>query len=394
MVKTLDRVLWDKLQTRLNTRPVVALVGSRQVGKTTLAINLSQQEVEKPHQYLDLESDADLFKLTDPEDYLSRYEGELVIIDEVQRKPDLFKNLRGIVDKRKRQGETKCQFLLLGSASRDLIQQSSETLAGRISYLELTPFLINEVATLSKLALVEKLWLRGGFPDSYLAGSDEESWAWRGDFISTYLERDIPRMGPNLPAEKMKRLWTMLAHSSGQQLNLTALGQNLGVSHTTVRTYLDTLTDFYMLRQLQPWAGNVKKRLVKTPKVYLRDSGLLHRLLNIPNMETLLGHPVVGASWEGLVMESILSNLSEYWQYSYFRSSGQAEIDLVLEKDNEVWAVEIKRSTAPQLTRGFYSACETIGATRKFVVYPGKEQVPMKDGVIALNVLDFIKMVQ
>lgn len=384
--------MWSKLQTRLNTRPVVALVGSRQVGKTTLALNLSQQEVGKPHQYLDLESDADLFKLTDPEDYLSRFEGELVIIDEVQRRPDLFKNLRGIVDKRKRQGETKCQFLLLGSASRDLIQPSSETFAGRISCLELTPFLINEVATLKNLAPVEKLWLRGGFPDSYLAANDAESYLWRGDFISTYLERDIPRMGPNLPAEKMKHFWTMLAHSSGQQFNLSVLGLNLGVSHTTVRTYLDTLTDFYMLRQLQPWAGNVKKRLVKTPKVYLRDSGLLHRLLNITSMDMLLGHPVVGASWEGLIMESILSNLKDYWQYSYFRSSGQAEIDLVLERDKEVWAVEIKRSTAPQLTRGFYSACDTIGATRKFVVYPGKESVQMKEGVEAMNVLTFIEL--
>ena len=236
----------------------------------------------------------------------------------MQRKPDLFRALRSLVDIRKRAGEKAGHFLLLGSASRDLIQHSTETLAGRIRYLELSPFSIPEIYRSDPQGFdVNKLWLRGGFPDSYLAGDDNESWDWRSDFIASYVERDIPLMGPRVPAARMRRFWNMLAHWHGQQMNMSYLGKSMEVDHKTIRSYLDILTDFYMVRQFPPWSGNTKKRLVKSPKVYIRDSGMLHRLLNIPDHETLLGHPVLGASWEGFVLESIVSNLSSKWRYSY-----------------------------------------------------------------------------
>ena len=275
--------------------------------------------------YLDLELDSDLAKLNEPEDYLKRFNNKLLIIDEVQRKPDLFRVLRSLVDIRKRGGERAGHFLLLGSASRDLLQHSTETLAGRIRYLELSPFSIPEVYQHDPEGLdIDRLWLRGGFPDSYLASTEDESWDWRSDFIATYVERDIPLMGPKVPAARMKRFWSMLAHWHGQQVNMSSLGKSLEVDHKTIRSYLDILTDFYMVRQLQPWSGNTKKRLVKSPKVYIRDSGILHRLLNISDHETLLGHPVLGTSWDGLVLESIISSLSSKWQNSYYRTSSQA----------------------------------------------------------------------
>jgi len=372
--------------------PVVALLGARQVGKTTLALKVSKSMVSKTTSYLDLELDTDLAKLDDTESYLRRFENKLLIIDEVQRKPDLFRILRGLVDIRKRAGEKTGQFLILGSASRDLLQQSSEPLAGRIRYLELSPLSITEcVSPVNPLPELEKLWIRGGFPDSFLAKDEDESWEWRGDFISTYVERDIPLMGPTIPATRMKRFWSMLAHYHGQQIKLTELGKSLEVSHTTIRTYLNILTDFYMIRQLQPWSGNTKKRLVKSPKIYLRDTGLLHRLLNIPELDSLLGHPVVGASWEGFIIENIITNISNKWQYSYYRTSAQAEIDLVLEGPNDqVLAIEIKKSSAPKLTKGFHNACEDIKATKKYVIYSGTERFPMSGNTEAIGVIEFI----
>jgi predicted AAA+ superfamily ATPase len=374
--------------------PVVALLGPRQVGKTTLALEIAGKRLEKKWTYLDLELESDLSKLTDAESYLKGFEGRLLIIDEVQRRPELFPLLRGLVDARKRKGEKTAQFLLLGSASRDLLYQSSESLAGRIRYLELSPFKVWELHQHDPLGFnVNKLWFRGGFPDSYLAASDEDSWEWRNDFIATYVERDLPGMGPRIPSARMKIFWTMLAHFHGQQIVYSSLGKSLEVSHTTIKTYLDILTDFYMVRQIQPWSGNTKKRLVKSPKIYLRDTGLLHKLLNIPSYESLLGNPMIGASWEGFVAENIILQLTDQWRYSYYRSSTQAEIDLVLEgPDDEVWAIEIKRSAAPQISRGFHTAAEDIKATRKFVVYPGSERFPMGQSTEAIGLVDFLKL--
>src|SRR5450432_2608505 len=262
------RELEQSLTNALANMPVVALVGPRQVGKTTLALQMAKQGLNKKTTYLDLELDTDLSKLSDPESYLRRFQNQLLIIDEVQRIPDLFRILRGLVDIRKRAGEKGGQFLLLGSASRDLLQHSSETLAGRIRYLEMTPFSAMEIYKTDPLGFnPEKLWFRGGFPNSYLAETDNESWEWRNDFISSYVERDIPLMGPQIPATRMKKFWTMLAHYHGQQVVFSDLGKSLEVSHPTIRSYLDILTDFYMVRQIQPWAGNTKKRLVKSPKI-------------------------------------------------------------------------------------------------------------------------------
>lgn len=388
----LRRLLEDKIIQALTTMPVVALLGPRQVGKTTLALEIANNKLNKDVVYIDLERDSDLGRLNEPETYLQRFANKLLIIDEVQRKPDLFRTLRSLVDERKRAGERAGQFLLLGSASRDLIQHSSETLAGRIRFLELSPFSIFELLSNAPQDFdIEKLWMRGGFPDSYLAGSDDESWDWRSDFIASYVERDIPLMGPKVPATRMKRFWMMLAHWHGQQVNMSSLGKSLEVDHKTIRSYLDILTDFYMVRQLQPWAGNTRKRLVKSPKVYLRDSGLLHFLLNISDYDTLLGHPVLGASWEGFVLESIIQSLSNKWQFSYYRTSGQTELDLVLEgPQNEVLAVEIKRSIAPKVSKGFHSASDDIKATRKFVVFSGEDRFPLTQDTEAINLNAFL----
>ena len=389
----IKRSLESSLRTALAAMPVVALLGPRQVGKTTLALEVAKAG-DKQTAYLDLELDSDLAKLDDPEAYLRRFENQLLIIDEVQRNPDLFRLLRGLVDIRKRAGEKSGQFLLLGSASRDLIQHSSETLAGRIRFLELSPFSVLEIHQhRQRNAGLEKLWLRGGFPDSYLAKTEDDSWSWRSDFIASYVERDIPFMGPRVAATTMRRLWSMLAHNNAQQVNYSKLGASLGVSYKTVKNYIDTLTDFYMLRQIQPWAGNSKKRLVKAPKIYVRDSGLAHRMLNIPDIETLLGHPAIGASWDSFVIENILRTISDKWQHSFYRTSAQAEVDLVLEGPNrQVWAVEIKRSSAPTVTKGFHFACEDIRATKKYLIYPGTERFPLANDIEAMGLLAFLEM--
>lgn len=375
--------------------PVVALIGPRQVGKTTLAIQVSK-EFKKPVSYIDLESDADFNKLTDAEAYLKRFSEHLLIIDEVQRKPDLFRILRGIVDERKRKGERAGHFLLLGSASADLLQKSSESLAGRIRYLELSPFTATELYENEKDAFnIERLWIRGGFPDSYLASDEQESWEWRRDFFATYVERDIPNMGVGVAATQLKRFWKMMAHYHGNQINLSEFGRSLETSHTTIKNYLDLLTDFYMVRQLSPWSGNVKKRLVKSPKVYLRDSGILHSLLQISGIDALFSHPIIGASWEGFVIENIINQLDERWEYNYYRTATQAEIDLVLRSpDNEIWAVEIKRTTAPKLTRGFYEACKDIQATHKWVIHANPERYPLPEKAEVIGLMEFLNIVQ
>ncbi len=368
------RLAQPKLRKLLQQFPAIALLGPRQVGKTTLAHALAE-ELGTQALYLDLELPSDRAKLAEPELYLAQHENRLVIFDEIHRLPGIFATLRSLIDQRRRKGKRNSQFLLLGSASIDLLQQSAETLAGRIAYEELTPFSVAEVAA-SGVGTPDQLWVRGGFPDSFLADSDEDSFAWRAAFIQTYLERDVPALGPRIPAETLRRYWQMLAHNQGQMLNAAQLANGLGVSGHTVARYLDIMVDLLLVRRLQPWAVNAKKRLVRTPKVYVRDSGLLHALLGIRNMEELLGHPVVGASWEGMLIENILGALPPTARTSFYRTSAGAEIDLVIEfSAKERWAIEIKRSLgSPAPSKGFYNGCEDIKATRQIVLYPGDER--------------------
>jgi predicted AAA+ superfamily ATPase len=313
-----------------------------------------------------------------------------VILDEIHRLPGIFKTLRSLIDQRRRKKRPNRHFLLLGSASMDLLQQSAESLAGRIAYQELAPFSVSEVAAIKDTA-IDRLWTRGGFPDSFLTADDEASFAWRTAFIQTYLERDVPALGPRIPAETLRRYWQMLAHNQGQMLNAAQLANGLGVSGHTVARYLDIMVDLLLVRRLQPWAVNAKKRLVRTPKVYVRDTGLLHALLGIRNQEELLGHPVVGSSWEGLLIENILNSLPSTARPTFYRTSAGAEIDLVIEfSAKERWAIEIKRSLgSPAPAKGFYIGCGDIKATRQIVLYPGNERFKLdpKTEVMSLQTL-------
>ena len=340
--------------------------------------------------YLDLELPSDRAKLSDPELYLNQHEDRLVIVDEIHRLPGLFETLRSLIDRRRRKGSRSRHFLLLGSASIDLLHQSAETLAGRIAYEELTPLSVAEVAGAVPKA-ADRVWVRGGFPDSFLAASEDESFVWRTAFIQTYLERDVPALGPRIPAETLRRYWQMLAHNQGQMLNAAQLASGLGVSGQTVARYLDIMVDLLLVRRLQPWATNAKKRLVRTPKVYVRDSGLLHALLDIHDQEDLLGHPVVGASWEGMLIENILNALPPTARATFYRTAAGAEIDLVIEfSAKERWAIEIKRSISnPAPSKGFYVGCEDIQATRQIVLYPGEERfrIDAKTEVMSLGAL-------
>jgi len=374
----------DNLRVSLSRFPVVALLGPRQVGKTTLALALQKSLGSESTRYLDLESPADRAKLTDAEAYLEAQHGRLVILDEVHRTPALFEVLRVIVDRRRAAGERVGQFLVLGSASLDLLRQSSESLAGRIAFVELTPMLPQELP--ADRDTVERLWVRGGFPDSYLATDDAVSLEWRRAFVRTYLERDIPLLGPRIPAETLRRFWTMLAHSQGQPLHAARLAAGLGVSGQTVARYLDLLVDLLLVRRQPPWSGNVGKRLVRSPKVYIRDSGVAHALLDLESLDDLLGHPVAGASWEGMVLESLVAAAGDA-RASYYRTSAGAEIDLVIEGPRQLrLAIEIKRSTAPTVSKGFRLACDDVRASDCMVVYPGAEEFQLGDGLTALSV--------
>jgi len=373
----LQRDLRPHLEEGLANFPAVALLGPRQVGKTTLAQEVI--ESQEGSLYLDLERPSDLRKLEDPELYLeslrTRNPEGLVCLDEIQRVPDLFPVLRSLIDAEGRNG----QFLLLGSASRELIRESSETLAGRIIFLELTPLLASEVGGHDRDSLLQ-YWLRGGFPRSYLASSDEASLLWRESFGQTFLERDIPQLGFQVPAETIRRLWRMLAHNHGQLLNSSQLGTSLGISHTTLRSYLDLLTQTFMVRQLAPFEANVKKRLVKSPKVYLRDSGILHSLLEIGSLDALFGHPVLGASWEGLMIENVIAALPR-WRPSFYRTSHGAEIDLIMSRGERHIAIECKASASPKVRRGFWSALDDTKIEEAWVLAPVDEMYPLKEGV-------------
>ena len=376
----IKRRIKELIQQKLLDNPAVVLIGPRQVGKTTLVFNLS---AESGALYLDLERPRDLAKISDIETFCELNADRMLILDEIQRTPELFAPLRGIIDQRRRMDKRAGQFLLLGSASIDLLQQSSETLAGRVAYCELYPFDVMEVGDKNQF----KLWCRGGFPDSYLAVSDEKSLDWRNNFISTYLERDIPQLGPRIPAETLRRFWTMLAHHQGQTFNSASFARGLDVKGITTSRYLDLMVDLLLVRRLQPWVSNMGRRLVKAPKTYVRDSGLCHALLGIDTQNNLLGHPVAGGSWEGFVIENILSVIPDRANIGYYRTTGGAEIDLVIEIGSELWAIEIKRSSAPKVSRGFHSACEDLQATRKIVVYAGNENFPMAGGIEVTSVL-------
>lgn len=373
--------------------PAVSILGPRQVGKTTLAEEIALSLSPEPI-YLDLESPIDQAKLNDPEAYFELHKGKLIILDEIQRVPELFAILRGVIDRRRRQGFRTAQFLILGSASLDLLKQSSESLAGRIAYKELTGLTALEVNFLSQTS-IDMLWLKGGFPDSFLAKTESASFRWRQNFISTYLERDIPQLGTRIPAVTLRRLWTMLAHHQGGQLNTAQLGASLGITIPTVKRYIELLEDLFLVRTILPWSGNVGKRLVKTPKVYIRDSGLTHALLNLTTQDDLLGHPIVGASWEGFVIENIIACLPQGLTFWFYRTSAGAEIDLVIEINNqERYAIEIKRSLSPTVSKGFYLGCEDIKATKRYVVYPGKESYPSAEGVKTISLVDLMKELQ
>jgi predicted AAA+ superfamily ATPase len=379
----IPRRLIPALASALAEAPAVALLGPRQVGKTTLALELAHT---RPAVYLDLESEADRARLSEPELYLAQHADKLVILDEIQRTPELFSRLRGLIDAGRRRGQGKGRFLVLGSASIDLLKQSSETLAGRIRYLELAPLDADEVGG----ERVDTLWLRGGFPDSLLADSDAASLRWRMDFIRTYLERDIPQLGPRIPAETLRRLWTMLAHQQGGLLNAAALARALAVDGKTVASYLDLLVDLLLIRRLAPWHGNVRKRLVKSPKVYVRDSGLVHALLGVGDREALLAHPVAGGSWEGLAIESLIAAAPNGTEAHFFRTATGAEIDLLLKLPGQraPWAIEVKRGLAPKIERGFHLACDDVRPRRRLVVYGGAERFPLADKVEAVSLTD------
>jgi predicted AAA+ superfamily ATPase len=389
-----QRQILKELGLYLQEFPAVAILGPRQVGKTTLAHQLSESHTQpQPALYLDLESPPDLAQLSDPNAYFAAHADRLVILDEVQRMPGLFAVLRGVIDQRRRAGAASGQFLLLGSASIDLLAQSSESLAGRLAYVELVPFVLTELPAdpATRLADAQSLWLRGGFPQAYLARSDAASLRWRQQFITTYLERDIPLLGPRIPAQTLRSLWTMLAYEQAQMLNAARLAASLGVSGQTIGRYIDLLCDLLLVLRLQPWARKSSKRLVKAPKVYVRDSGLVHALLGLGTYADLLSHPVVGGSWEGWVIENLIASAPPHTQASYYRTAVGAEIDLLLElPGGPVWAVEIKRSSAPTVSRGYHIACDDVGATRRVVVSSSDARFPMAGGIEHVPLLELM----
>ncbi len=378
----IERRIAPEVASLLENVPAVGLIGPRQVGKTTMALEVAEN---RPSVYLDLESESGRARIGSPELYFEDHADELVILDEVHRTPGLFGTLRGVIDAGRREGKGTGRFLLLGSAALELLAQSGETLAGRISFAELTPFDLTEVG----VDHLDDLWVRGGFPDSFLARGNPGSLRWRRDFIRTYLERDIPELGPRIPAETLRRLWMMLAHNQGGLLNAARLARSLGVTGATIGRYLDLMVDLLLVRRLPPRLTNVGKRMVRSPKVYVRDSGLVHALLGLADKETLLGHPVVGTSWEGMVIENLLALVGDRADASFYRTSGGAEVDLVLDwPDGRVWAIEIKRSSTPKIERGMRSALDDLQPERSFVVYAGKERFRLAADVGAVPLSD------
>lgn len=383
----IPRKLASELHHRLSQAvPAVVLLGQRQVGKTTLARQIAASWPQGAV-YVDLELPSDRRRLDDAEAYLRAQAPRLVVIDEIHRAPELFAVLRGLIDERRAAGQRFGHFLLLGSAALDLMRQSSETLAGRVAYLDMAPIGADEAADAS--LSIDQLWQRGGFPDSLLAADDALSFTWRQDFIRSYLERDVPMFAPRMPAETLGRLWTMLAHQQGGLLNQAQLAGSLGVSAPTVARHVDLLSDLHLVRRLMPWSANVGKRLVKSPKVYVRDSGLVHALLGLRSLDDVLGHPVAGPSYEGMVIETLIRQLPAGDRAWFYRTHEGAEIDLLIERSGRpAVAIEVKRSTAPSPGRGFGQACDDLGVAQRWVVYPGSETFPLRHGAQATGLLD------
>jgi uncharacterized protein len=375
-----------EIRTYLRHFPAVAITGPRQCGKSTLAkviVGTIRGAI-----YIDLEDPEDRSKMDDPSLFLSQQKGKLICLDEIQFMPELFKILRSVIDKNKKNG----QFLLLGSASPELLRQSSETLAGRIVYTELAPFSLTESGVEAKGGM-HRLWVRGGFPGSYLAKQEGLSMVWRKNFIRTFLERDLSSFGIGVAPENMRKFWMMCAHLHGQSLNLSNLGNSLGLTHSTVKTYVDIMSNTYMVRKLEPYYANIDKRLKRSPKIYLSDSGLLHALLSIANWSELLSHPVAGFSWEGFVLSQLTNSLSG-WEFYYASTADQAEIDFILKKGKRVVAVECKLSKAPVVTKGFHYLLSDLKIKEAYVVCPIDSSFPMGKGVQAMNVLDLIEKIR
>ncbi len=383
----IDRQLESTLRQRLRSSSAVALLGSRQVGKTTLAKGL---KLEKPTHYLDLERPSDVAKLADPELYLSQFRGQLVILDEIQRLPDLFPILRTLIDERRQAGERTAQFLLLGSASPELLKQSSESLAGRISYLELSPLKLTELE--SPAVAMNQHWFRGGYPDAYLAPSNSISHQWCDDFITSYVERHLPQLGVAASPLLLRRLCTMLAHQQGSTLNLSQLSASLGIDGKTTRHYIDLLEGLFLLRSIPAYSTNTGKRLIKSPKTYWRDSGILHTLAGLTDIEQLLGHPTCGHSWEGYCIEQIINHLPAHTSYAHYRTRAGAELDLVLEHPNrKITAIEIKRTLSPKISRGFTESFNTLQATQGYYIIPQGESFPLNPSVQAISLTDYLE---
>jgi predicted AAA+ superfamily ATPase len=378
------RKIEDTVLQYLKIFPVVAVLGPRQCGKSTLVKTLAKSWSDSL--YLDLQSDADLAKLDQPTYFFQSNADKIICLDEIQLVPQLFSVLRSVVDKNRQNGK----FILLGSASRDLIQQTSESLAGRIGMVYLSPFTLNELDQLDGFSL-NVFWLRGGFPDSYLSDSDDFSAIWRTNFIKTFIERDIPQLGFQIPALQLKRMLVMCAHNQGQLLNYSKLGESLGLTHPTIRRYIDLLEQTFILRTVLPFEVNVKKRLVKSPKVFVRDSGLLHQLLAIPDFNSLLGNPVFGSSWEGVVVENVIVNLPD-WNYYFYRTASGDELDLILEKGNQCIAIECKASTAPKLTKGFWRAIEAVQPQQTFVIIPTQVSYEIAENVTICGLSEFLNL--
>ena len=381
--RNIEAVVRSRLATVV---PAVVLLGPRQVGKTTLARKIAADWRDGAI-YLDMERPADRRRLDDADAYLRAQSGKLVVIDEIQRVPGLFDVLRGIIDDRRATGERFGHFLLLGSAALELMRQSSETLAGRVAYLEIGPVNILEAGTAGIDA--QTLWVRGGFPESLLAQGDGPSLNWRRDFIRSYLERDVPMFAPRMPVQTLGRLWTMLAHQHGGLLNQARLASSLGVSAPTVTRYVDLMVDLQLVRRLPPWSGNVGKRLVKAPKIYVCDSGIVHALLDLKRWNDVVGHPAAGPSYEGFVIENLIHCAGTRWRPYFYRTHDGAEIDLLLERGGQPEiAIEVKRSSAPSLDKGFGIACDDLGLRKRYVVYPGTESYPVRHGAQAIGLAE------
>ncbi len=377
MQKLISRRVQDVVKEYLNVFPAVVILGSRQCGKSTL---MSMMANVMPNMlYLDMQNRDDFAMLSEPSLFFRNNVDRLVCLDEIQQTPELFSELRSEIDRDRRNG----RFILLGSASRELLQNTSETLAGRIGLIDMTPFTYDELCDCNDFE-INKFWLRGGYPDSYLALSDDYSSLWRESFIRTYIERDVPQFGFQITSRQMLRLMLMIAHSHGQLLNSSKIGESLGITHPTVKRYVDVLEQTYLIRSLPPYFANIKKRIVKSPKIYVRDTGLLHQLLQIKTFNDLLGHPVFGASWEGLVVENVCSSINNA-EFSFFRSATGEEMDLIVQKKGKLIAIECKASTAPQLTQGFWKTLDIIRPDRTFVAAPIERRYEMHDNVDVLN---------